>query len=122
MHLELSPTPSRTQLDVAALEDIGFDRSRGLIVVNYFNKQIGDLHKASRMNEYCEGYFEKFTEVYFLMLHYRDDINKDEMCFADLQSFYSDLPDKERWAFHAKIQQLEEAEPGTKAGARSVAA
>jgi hypothetical protein len=42
-------------MDISALERIGFDVKKGLVVVNYFNKQIGDLHTASDLNDYCNG-------------------------------------------------------------------
>ena len=99
------------------MEDIGFDASRGIIICNYFNKQAGEIYRSSDLNDYISGYFRKFgrNKVFFLMLHYKDGINKDEMVFAELQEFYSSLPENEAAAFQQKIRELETAEPGVEA-------
>lgn len=91
---------------MSELEEVGFDPKRGLTVVNWFNKQIGDMHTASELNEYCEGYKE-FDQVYFLMLHYKDGINKDKMSFEEGQQFYSKLAENESKAFQDRIQDME---------------
>jgi hypothetical protein len=103
-------------MDISALERIGFDVKKGLVVVNYFNKQIGDLHTASDLNDYCNGYLNKFRKVYFLMLHYKDGINKDGMSFQQATDFYSRLEEDERRTFEEKITELERTQPGAKAG------
>lgn len=104
----------QTQMDISALERIGFDVKKGLVVVNYFNKQIGDLHTASDLNDYCNGYLNKFRKVYFLMLHYKDGINKDGMSFQQATDFYSRLEEDERRTFEEKITELERTQPGAK--------
>lgn len=43
------------------------------------------------MNTYCRGYLKKFKEAYFVMLHYEDGINKENMNFEELYRYYSTL-------------------------------
>lgn len=86
-------------------------------MVNYFNHQIGGLHTASEMNNYCRGYLQKFKNAYFLMLHYEEGKKRDEMNFEDLQEYYSTLPEREAAKFQEKMKKLNEEDPDGQASA-----
>ncbi|CAK9020889.1 unnamed protein product [Durusdinium trenchii] len=96
-----------TQLDYAALEDCGLQPKKALVVINYFNKQLPDLTSVSELNTYCRGYLKKFKEAYFVMLHYEDGINKENMNFEELYRYYSTLGEKEKATYQKQISELE---------------
>ena len=103
-----------TQLDFVALEDVGLKEENALIVINYFNKHLGDLTTVSELNSYCQGYLKKFKQAYFVMLHFQDGVNKERMSFEELHGYYSTLGDQEEKKFKERIEKLKEEEPNVK--------
>eukprot|EP00913_Durusdinium_trenchii_P024318 g22831.t1 len=84
-----------TQTDMEALKGVGLNPKKALVIVNYFNKQLYDLHTLSDFNDYCEGYLAKFHRAHFVMLHFKDGINKDRMSFEELRQYYERLCEEE---------------------------
>ena len=96
-----------TQFDVEALKQSGLKPSKALMVVNYLNKQIGDITAVSGLNEYCTGYQRKFDQVRFVMLHFKDGIDKENMNFHELSTYYRSLADQEDKAIQQYVEGMD---------------
>lgn len=86
-----------TQIDFSMLEDVGLNAKHALVVINYFNKQLGDLHSVSELNSYCAGYLDKFKRVHFVMLHFEEGIDKDSMGFDERRRYDRALIPGDAW-------------------------
>ncbi|CAK8999155.1 unnamed protein product [Durusdinium trenchii] len=95
-----------TQTDMEALKGVGLNPKKALVIVNYFNKQLYDLHTLSDFNDYCEGYLAKFHRAHFVMLHFKDGINKDRMSFEELRQYYERLCEEEEETIKKRIEDL----------------
>ncbi|CAK9055338.1 unnamed protein product [Durusdinium trenchii] len=101
-----------TQIDFSMLEDVGLNAKHALVVINYFNKQLGDLHSVSELNSYCAGYLDKFKRVHFVMLHFEEGIDKDSMGFDERRRYDRALIPGEQKKINERIEHLQEKEPG----------
>lgn len=75
--------------------------------MNYFNKQLPDMNRISQVNEYVGGYRKKIPSVRFIMLYYKDGINKEDMSTDELEEFNKELPKEEQKAFQKHLNRME---------------
>ena len=96
--------------DLDILRELGLSLDKTVLLVNYFNKQLPDFSKVSSLNAYTRGFHSKYPGARFLMLHYKDGIDKESMSMDELEDYIQQLPRKEQRQFDEHVRRMEQDE------------